>query len=79
MEAARANSRSDLVVAFARALVEEEPTDLSAKAELAKALDGAGDREGALALYGDLLTHQPDSLEWVRERTPAPPRPRSPR
>jgi tetratricopeptide (TPR) repeat protein len=69
VDAARSNGRTELMVAFARALVEEEPTDLGAKADLAKALGAAGDREGALALYGDLLTHQPDSIEWVRERT----------
>jgi tetratricopeptide (TPR) repeat protein len=69
VEAARTNSRSDLMVAFARALVQEDPTDLAAKADLAKALDAAGDREGSLALYADLLGHQPDSLEWVRART----------
>jgi len=69
VEAARSNGRSELMLAFARALVEEEPDDLGAKADLARSLDAAGDHAGALALYGDLNSRQPDSLEWVRERT----------
>jgi tetratricopeptide (TPR) repeat protein len=67
VELARTSQRPDLVVGFARALVEEDPLDVRARADFAAALEATGDKPGALGLFEELRAKQPEEVAWVRE------------
>ncbi|MGI0133196.1 MAG: tetratricopeptide repeat protein [Thermoplasmata archaeon] len=67
VDAARDAGRADLVEEFARALLHERPENPLALEELAHALDGKGDREGAIAAYAKLATLKPTENRYLFE------------
>ncbi|HEV2428220.1 MAG TPA: tetratricopeptide repeat protein, partial [Thermoplasmata archaeon] len=63
----RAAGRPDLVKEFARAIVDEEPTDLATREELAKSLVSEGDAAAALEEYRQLAAADPREARYLYE------------
>ncbi|EQD42720.1 hypothetical protein B2A_10222, partial [mine drainage metagenome] len=68
LELARTLNREPAVLEFASAIVAEDPEDVTAQVELARARAAAGDSEGALRVYDALLAAHPGELPYLLEK-----------
>lgn len=65
LKAAKEARRAPHVIYFARAILAQNPADISAAEELAGALTAAGQKEEALQVYDHLLRVAPDNVNYL--------------
>src|SRR5271157_946475 len=68
LDLAREQQKPEVVREFAEAVLAEEPSDLEAQLELARALSTAGDVAGAVRAYDALLEAHPGELPYLLEK-----------
>jgi len=68
LDLARLAGQEAAVREFADAILSEDPTDVPAQLELARALAGEGNRDGALQVYDALLAAHPGQLPYLLEK-----------